>query len=119
MHHTSFVVSLLALPGIALAAVTGSPGRMGTTPHTGPNITLEALFYNYPPTGVTVSKAGRKFINFNRPANYTVIELVNGQEVPFPNLGINSPPSFQNASNPAYASNYADYLLSVQNVVSE
>jgi hypothetical protein len=122
MFKFSAFVFLLTLSSsfvFAQSAVSGLPGRVGSTPHVGPNITIEALFYNYPPTGVTISKFGRKFINFNRPANYTVVELVNGKEVPFPNLAINSPPSLQNASNPAYASNYVNYLLSVQNVVSE
>ncbi|MFE7843609.1 L-dopachrome tautomerase-related protein [Microbacterium sp. NPDC057407] len=62
------------------------------------------------PTGVSVSHTGRIFINFPKwgddvPA--TVVELVNGEAVPYPNRAINQP---ANDADP-------DALVSVQSIV--
>lgn len=46
------------------------------------------------PTGVTVSKAGRIFVNFPRwgdPVDFTVGEIKGGKVVPYPNGDINQP----------------------------
>jgi hypothetical protein len=97
----------------------GKPGFTAPTAHFGPEVTVEHLYYENYPTGITVSKTGRKFSNFPRDATYTVGELINGTvEIPFPNLEVNTPPSLRNESNPTYATNYADYLISVQSVIS-
>lgn len=49
-------------------------------------------FYGSMPTGITVSQSGRVFVNYPRwgdPVPFTVAEIVNGREVPFPNAAIN------------------------------
>lgn len=59
------------------------------------------------PTGVTVSREGRVFVNYPRwedPITATVVELRDGQEVPYPSAEMNDP------NNP-------DHLFSVQSVV--
>ncbi|MCP2031263.1 sugar lactone lactonase YvrE [Okibacterium sp. HSC-33S16] len=62
------------------------------------------------PTGVSVSHTGRIFVNFPKwgdevPA--TVVELVNGEAVPFPSAALNQP---RNDADP-------DALVSVQSIV--
>ncbi|MCP3799207.1 major royal jelly family protein [Allokutzneria sp. A3M-2-11 16] len=69
-----------------------------------------ATFAEAMPTGVTVSKAGRIFVNFPRwgdPVPFTVAEVVRGKAVPFPNQEINNP----DEKDPAR------HFLSVQSVV--
>jgi len=59
------------------------------------------------PTGVTVSREGRIFVNFPRwgdPVTATVVELRNGQELPYPSAEMNDP-------------SHPDHLFSVQSVV--
>lgn len=49
-------------------------------------------FYGSMPTGVSVSQTGRIFVNYPRwgdPVPFTVAEIVNGRETPFPNAEIN------------------------------
>ena len=49
-------------------------------------------FYGSMPTGVSVSDDGRIFVNYPRwgdPVPFTVAEIVNGRETPFPNAEIN------------------------------
>lgn len=61
-------------------------------------------------TGVTVSNAGRIFVNFPRwgdKVEYTVAELKNGKPVPYPSAGINQFDSHRPA----------EHLVSVQSVV--
>lgn len=74
------------------------------------NIEPVAFFTGAMPTGVTVSRSGRIFVNFPRwgdPVEFTVAELKNGQAVPYPNLEINRP----DTSAPSKS------LVSVQSVV--
>ena len=62
------------------------------------------------PTGVTVSKAGRIFVNFPRwgdAVDFTVGEIRDGKVVPFPDADINQPEMAKQA----------DRLISVQSVV--
>lgn len=64
------------------------------------------------PTGVTVSRSGRIFVNFPRwgdAVEYTVAEVRNGQTVAYPNAGINR----LNQADPSKA------LVSVQSVVMD
>lgn len=49
-------------------------------------------FQKQMPTGVTVSQSGRIFVNYPRwedKVDFTVAEIVNGREVPFPDANIN------------------------------
>ena len=53
---------------------------------------IVAKFYGAMPTGVAVSKNGRIFINYPQwgdPSRFTVAELVNGIEKPFPSVRVN------------------------------
>ena len=62
------------------------------------------------PTGVTVSRSGRIFVNFPRwgdPVDFTVAEIQNGRVVPYPNADINQPD----------ISKQAERFISVQSVV--
>lgn len=46
------------------------------------------------PTGVSVSRSGRIFVNYPKwgdPVAFTVAELRDGQEIPYPNAAINQP----------------------------
>jgi sugar lactone lactonase YvrE len=84
-----------------------------TTSQTVPQVgTIEpaALFHGPMPTGVAVSSKGRMFVNFPRwgdPIEYTVAEVVEGKEVPYPNLQMQQ---IQKQKD-------ADTLISVQSVV--
>lgn len=117
--------SLLAA-GLMLMALTACPRSTRETPPTPPPEAtppptsapaptspqareLEVVHrFNGPmPTGVTVSREGRIFVNFPRwgdPVTATVVELRDGKEVPYPSAEMNDP------SNP-------DHLFSVQSVV--
>src|SRR4051812_45812861 len=86
------VLSLVGLAGCSHNDAT-QPREPGKSPdpaavqmQTGP---LEAVYeFNGPmPTGVTVSQDGRVFVNYPRwedPIQFTVAEIRNGQEVPYP-----------------------------------
>jgi len=81
-------------------------------PATAPSKQIEtvATFSGPMPTGVTVSRNGRIFVNFPRwgdPVTYTVAELKKGQSAPFPDAALNQ---FD-------ANRQADTLVSVQSVV--
>jgi hypothetical protein len=112
---------LAAIAQTQLSYALANPGMVHPeTPHSGPNVTVEHLFYHDIPTGVAVSRTGRKFIAFNRPSTFTVGEIFNSTyEVAFPNLQMNTPPSLVSSTDPAYASNYKDYFINAQNVVSK
>lgn len=52
-----------------------------------------AQFYGPMPTGVTVSRRGRIFVNYPRWGDnvpFTVAEIKNGRAVPYPDLGLNT-----------------------------
>jgi hypothetical protein len=117
MHLSAFCITALSAVLSTRAQSVGEPGLISSTTHYGPNVTVEFLFNDYSPIGVTVSAKGRKFINFNRPANYTLVELVNGKEVQFPSVEWNNPPMLANNTNPAYGAAYNNYLVAVQSVV--
>ena len=73
-------------------------------------IEVVATFDGPMPTGVTVSRTGRVFVNFPRwgdQVDFTVAELKDGKAVPYPDAGLNR----LNADHPA------DCLVSVQSVV--
>jgi hypothetical protein len=85
------------------------------------------LFYKEWPTGIAVSKSGRRFANFPKlnpsQVSYTVGELLGDAKsgykvVPYPNAEINSPPGgpVNKKTIPPTGQPYQDYLISVQNV---
>jgi sugar lactone lactonase YvrE len=71
------------------------------------NLAVSFTFNNQMPTGVAISREGRIFTaypHWEDPITYTVAELVNGTETPYPDMATNTP------SDP-------EKLLSVQSVV--
>jgi len=70
-----------------------------------------------------VSNTSRKFSNFPRSdvknIPYTVAELLNGKEVPYPSKAYNLPPggAINYTVTPPLGANYVNYLVSVQSVV--
>ena len=84
--------SLLSL--IALGAVC-APVLAAPVSRQRPKGTLQTVhqFFGSMPTGVTVSQKGRIFVNYPRwgdPVPFTVGEIVNGREVPFPSREMNA-----------------------------
>ena len=86
--------------------------------------TLEtvAIFNGPMPTGVTVSRTGRIFVNFPRwgdPVPFTVAEIVKGKAMAFPDQAVNNWPGIT-AADPNHfvdvAAN-ATHFISVQSVV--
>ncbi|MBD3884611.1 gluconolaconase [Phormidium tenue FACHB-886] len=110
-----FLLCLVAVVGIASAVQAQAGGRsieLASLPQakTVGSIEPVAVFDGAMPTGVTVSQAGRIFVNFPRwgdPVEFTVAELKDGEPVPYPNAEINRP----NPNNPAQS------FVSVQSVV--
>jgi sugar lactone lactonase YvrE len=103
MRNTLLILGVLLAGCASKSLNTPSPDSPQKTP-------LEQVhaFQGPMPTGVTVSREGRIFINFPRWEDQvaaTVVELRDGQEVPYPNAELNTP-----GDNP-------DHFLSVQSVV--
>ncbi|GAC1360147.1 MAG: L-dopachrome tautomerase-related protein [Acidobacteriaceae bacterium] len=90
--------------------------------HTFGNLETVATFSGPMPTGVTVSRGNRIFVNFPRWGDdvpFTVAELVHGHAVPYPSPEINDWPG-RNLPNPnAFADEPANqtHLVNVQSVV--
>ena len=99
------VLLLSAWPAAAPLAQSAPPERKPVA-----KIEPVAQFYGAMPTGVTVSRSGRIFVNFPRwgdAVTASVVELKNGKEVPYPDAALNQ----LDAEHPASS------LISVQSVV--
>lgn len=97
----------------------------------GPELELVHLYYDEFPTGIAVSREGRKFSNYppgldanntNDGSNgkYTIAELLaNNTERPYPSREINSPPggAINYTTYPPTGANYQDYLIGSQSCV--
>ncbi|KAF2133278.1 major royal jelly protein [Dothidotthia symphoricarpi CBS 119687] len=97
----------------------------------GPPLEIAHLYNDQWPTGITVSRTGRKFSNYpggldanntNTGTNnkYTVAELTsNNTETPYPNAEINNPPggAINYTTTPPTGANYQTHLIGVQSVV--
>lgn len=87
--------SLALLSSAALFRAQSAPRANSSSPrekYVG-NLQRVATFYGAMPTGVTVSQRGRIFVNYPRwgdKLRFSVAEIRNGREVPFPNRAINS-----------------------------
>lgn len=102
-----FIINFCAVPNAS--AQTRPTNRRASGNQTG-RIEQVFAFQNQMPTGVTVSQSGRIFVNYPRwedPVDFTVAEIVNGREVPFPDATINR----LNLNNPG------ETFVSVQSVV--
>lgn len=102
-----FLACAVGLLGVGMQPSPAQQVKLPTEKYFG-NMEVVKTFNGAMPTGVTVSHKGRIFVNYPRwgdnvPA--TVVELVNGGEVPFPNQEINR------------TSKQAEGLVSVQSVV--
>lgn len=107
------IVALPAAMGLSLAI---GPPRAAAVPRgpaavrRDPELRPVAAFHGAMPTGVTVSRSGRIFVNFPRWGDdvpFSVAEIVEGTAVAYPNRRINEP----DASDPAR------HFLGVQSVV--
>ncbi|KAH7139346.1 major royal jelly protein-domain-containing protein [Dendryphion nanum] len=97
----------------------------------GPEVEVVHLYNDQWPTGITISRNGRRFSNYppgldsnntNNGTNnkYTVAELLpNSTERPYPNFEINNPPggSINYSTYPATGANHINHLIGVQSVV--
>lgn len=97
----------------------------------GPPLELVHLYNDQWPTGITVSRDGRKFSNYpagldsnntntGNNSKYQVAELTgNSTETPYPSAEINNPPggAINYTTSPPSAANYQNYLIGVQSVV--
>jgi sugar lactone lactonase YvrE len=81
-----------------------------------------ATFHGPMPTGVTVSRKNRIFVNFPRWGDevlFTVAEVVNGKEVPFPDAAVNDWPGRKTVDPTQYKDRGQNetHFVSVQSVV--
>ncbi|KAL6805097.1 major royal jelly domain-containing protein [Trichoderma sp. SZMC 28012] len=118
---SSFVIpwTLWSISAVIGQEILSDPGTLG------PALETIHLFYDQWPTGFTVSSSGRIFVNyppvFPNSINFTVGEIVNGREVPYPNLEINTPPGgrLNYSTNPPTSSNSEDHLIGVISVITD
>ncbi|KAF9697111.1 hypothetical protein EKO04_005030 [Ascochyta lentis] len=113
------------LPVLSSAQVISDPGAAG-----GP-LEVVHLYYDQWPTGITVSRSGRRWSNYpagldsnntntGNVTRYAVAELnSNNTETPYPNAEINNPPggAINYTTSPPTSANYQNYLIGVQSVV--
>lgn len=131
-HRTAHmnVLSFAALPLTALLLVTPvlPAQRNASTPTNAPSdrtvgILESVATFNGPmPTGVTVSRSGRIFVNFPRWGDdvpFTVAELVHGQAVAYPNVQVNDWPGRTKPNPNAFLDEPSNqtHFVSVQSVV--
>lgn len=111
----SLTFALLALPSFG-------QGRIPADSRSGPALEVVATFDGPMPTGVTVSRNNRVFVNFPRWGDdvpFTVAEMVHGKAVAYPNAAINDWPG-RNSPDPAHFSDQTQnetHFVSVQSVV--
>lgn len=120
-----------AIPVAALALLTAAVDVIRDQAKYGPEIELVHLFYDQFPTGIAVSREGRKFSNYppgldaNNTNNghnqkFTIAELFsNNTERAYPSVKINNPPggAINYTTYPPTGANYQDYLIGSQSCV--
>ncbi|MBO1764708.1 hypothetical protein JQN64_26345, partial [Escherichia coli] len=126
-----FSISPLAALSALLPLLSNAQKLRSDPGVAGPALEIVHLYNDQWPTGITVSKSGRKFSNYpsgldpnntNTGSNnkHAVAEiLANGTEIPYPSVKINNPPNgaINYTVSPPVGANYHDYLLGVQSVV--
>ncbi len=85
---------LTALSAPSLSVSQAAPAQSQRAPRVREKNSLQTVanFYGAMPTGVTVSQRGRVFVNFPRwgdEVRASVVEIVDGRQIPFPNRQIN------------------------------
>jgi sugar lactone lactonase YvrE len=113
--------SSIALASLLLAPFNLMAQKVATDQPTG-NLESVATFYGPMPTGVTVSRGNRIFVNFPRWGDdvpFTVAEIVNGMVVAYPDAGINDWPGRKLANPNAFKDEAANqtHFVNVQSVV--
>ncbi|KAF2025284.1 major royal jelly protein [Setomelanomma holmii] len=125
--YTNTIVAASTL----LAALSGAQQILRDPGVAGPALEIVHLYNDQWPTGITVSRSGRKFSNYpagldsnntNTGTNnkYQVAELTgNSTETPYPSAEINNPPggAVNYTTTPPTGANYQNYLIGVQSVV--
>jgi sugar lactone lactonase YvrE len=114
-RHIVFGTTALAL-AIVTASTSGiaaqfAPKDLPAENHIG-QLEQVFAFYDAMPTGITVTKQGRLFVNFPRWGDkvpFTIGEIRDGKAIPYPNQAINTP----NDKDPAH------HFISVQSVVAD
>ncbi len=119
-----FVAAVLGVSASRLSAQSSLTANPPSAPPDHPFGTLEtvATFNGPMPTGVTVSRTGRIFVNFPRwgdPVPFTVAEIVNGRALAFPDEAANSWPGMTTADPNHFEDKSANatHFVSVQSVV--
>ncbi|KAH7064825.1 major royal jelly protein [Macrophomina phaseolina] len=119
------------IAGFACLASLSSAQEVATDPGTaGPPLEIVHLYYDQWPTGIAVSSTGRLFSNYppgldpnntndGNNGKYTVAELFNNTERPYPSAEWNNPPggAINYTTNTPSGANYQDHLIGVQSVV--
>lgn len=111
----------VALAGFAAAPLSAVPQALTRDTPVG-QLEPVATFNGPMPTGVTVSRTNRIFVNFPRWGDdvpFTVAELVHGNAVAYPDAAINDWPG-RKSSDPAHYANQQEnenHFVSVQSVV--
>lgn len=123
--------ALLAAASLAPIAASGQSSLTANRPstpgdHTFGDLETVATFTGPMPTGVTVSRSGRIFVNFPRWGDdvpFTVAELVHGKAVAFPNPQMNDWPGRSLPNPNAFGRNSQEeqanqtHFVNVQSVV--
>ena len=112
--------ALLVVPCLSLSLVLSAQNAPTDQPVG--HLETVATFYGPMPTGITVSRANRIFVNFPRWGDdvpFTVAEIVHGKAVAYPNEEINDWPGRKAANPNAFTDEAADqsHFVNVQSVV--
>ncbi|GAB2793355.1 L-dopachrome tautomerase-related protein [Halomonas shantousis] len=103
---------LLPLSAIAQDDSQGASQEVDfATERTIGEMTPDFLFHDQMPTGITVTQEGRRFVSYPRweeGVDFTVAELKDGEEIPYPNADLNTP----DVDHPG------ESLISVQSVIA-
>lgn len=115
----------LLLPAFVASFLSYAPAQeLAHDTAVGPKLEVVAMFPGPMPTGVTVSRGNRIFVNFPRWGDdvpFTVAELVHGKAVAYPEAGINNWPG-RKSPDPAHYNDQAQnetHFVSVQSVVMD
>lgn len=106
------LTGMILTAGAALTATACGEGRDARQAGDAQGLETVASFYGAMPTGVTVSRSGRVFVNYPRwgdDVRHSVAEVVDGREVAYPDVQINR----LDTADPSR------HFLSVQSVVTD
>ncbi|KAK9703127.1 hypothetical protein K7432_010870 [Basidiobolus ranarum] len=118
------LLSVIAFCGQEISSVSGfidplKPTANRDTATFGPELEVVHEFHQQMPSGVAVSASGRMFVSFPRWANdtrYSVAEIINGKEIPYPSLSMHPEISEIQSANGTDKS-FKDFIVSAQTIV--